>query len=72
MTGRVLPEAQWDVLDLSDWYDRHDPGSGDRFVEAARATFGAIATQPLIYGRVDSAPRGREIREMVMDGSRCS
>jgi plasmid stabilization system protein ParE len=66
MTARSIPEAQWDIIDASDYYDRAQAGLGNDFVVEARAAMGRIAGQPRLYPRVIPPVRGREVRQALV------
>ena len=66
MTARSIPEAQWDIIDASDYYDRVQPDLGADFVTEARHAIGRIAAQPRLYGRVNPPVRGREVRQTLV------
>ncbi|HEX5705466.1 MAG TPA: type II toxin-antitoxin system RelE/ParE family toxin [Pyrinomonadaceae bacterium] len=41
------PQAENDVLEAADWYDRQQPGLGDEFIEEVVTVVDAIAENPL-------------------------
>ena len=45
------PQAEDDVLDAADWYDRQRAGLGDEFVEEIVAVFDALELNPLLHCR---------------------
>lgn len=68
MNVRLLGAAQADVLDAADWYEQQSTGLGDRFFAAVDRTVGRIGRFPRVGWRVQRPPRGREIRETVVNG----
>jgi plasmid stabilization system protein ParE len=45
------PDAQDDILQAANWYDRQSVGLGDEFVEEVVALVDALATDPLFQSR---------------------
>ena len=68
MNVRFLLEALLDVQYIAAWYDRQQPGLGDRFADAVEQFAADRTTQPRLYGRVARAPAGREVREGMLQG----
>jgi plasmid stabilization system protein ParE len=61
MNFRFAPGARFDLFDLVDWYEAKHTGSGTRFATAFDDTLNSILAQPQMYGRINRAPRGREV-----------
>ena len=53
MTWQVFsrPEAENDVIEIANWYDGHDEGLGDRFIEEFLAVLDALSKNPLLHSR---------------------
>jgi plasmid stabilization system protein ParE len=66
MTFRFLPEARWELLDQTDWYNDQSAGLGDDFADQVERKVRDIAAQPRIYGQVQPLIRGREIRQALV------
>jgi plasmid stabilization system protein ParE len=47
----LIPEAEHDIRQAQDWYDRQSPGVGADFVEAVGALLDVIRNEPLLYQR---------------------
>jgi hypothetical protein len=62
MTFRIKPEARIDQSDLADWFEARRPGLGSQVAAALTDLYRTLTAQPRLYGRVNRAPRGREIR----------
>ena len=45
----IRPDAQVDLLNARDWYDRQRPGLGDVFEEAVEAFLDLIKVLPQLY-----------------------
>ena len=45
------PQAENDVLEAADWYDRQQPGLGDEFIEEVVTVFDALVVNPLLHCR---------------------
>ena len=45
----IRPDAQVDLLNARDWYDRQRPGLGDVFEEAVEAFLDRIKVLPQLY-----------------------
>lgn len=44
----ISKEAKWDIIEISEWYDRKSPGLGDRFLSALDDCFDHILCEPEI------------------------
>lgn len=49
---RLRPEAERDLLDAASWYEEHQRGLGQQFLDEALAAFSAIAERPFLYPSV--------------------
>jgi plasmid stabilization system protein ParE len=56
------PEAQVDVLQTRDWYERQQPGLGETFSLALAEAVIRIETMPLIYAMVFRDVRRGKLR----------
>jgi plasmid stabilization system protein ParE len=68
VTLRTIPAAQRDMVDAAEWYDLQTPGSGDAFIVAVDQTAARVVLLPRSGWSVARAPRGREIREVLVTG----
>jgi plasmid stabilization system protein ParE len=62
MNPRLSPGAADDIAEIVDWLDQQPLRLGTRFRGAVNALVNRLCTQPRLYGRVNRAPRGREVR----------
>ena len=62
MNFRFAPGARFDLFDLVDWNDAQTAGAGTRLATEFDNTLRRVLAGPRGYGRVNRAPRGREIR----------
>jgi plasmid stabilization system protein ParE len=62
MNYRFAPGARFDLFDLVDWYEAQVAGVGARFATAFDDTLQLVLANPRIFGRVNRAPGGREVR----------
>jgi plasmid stabilization system protein ParE len=58
----LRPEAESDVADAADWYDRQRPGLSLEFREALDKTFAAIADNPRSHPQVYRSLRRALVR----------
>ena len=56
------PEAEAEIADARDWYDRRSPGLGAEFVGAVDATLVAIQQNPFQYQAVSGQFRRAVLR----------
>jgi len=54
---RLRPEAEQDLDEAAIWYDKQQPGLGQRFLDEVLATFVSIAEMPRKYPSVHRATR---------------
>lgn len=47
----LTPEAEHDIRQAQDWYDKQAPGAGADFVEAIGVLLLVIQSEPLLYQR---------------------
>lgn len=47
----LTPEAEHDIRQAQNWYDKQSPGVGADFVEAVGALLDVIRNEPLLYQR---------------------
>ena len=59
---RLRPEAEQDLDEAAIWYDKQQPGLGQRFLDEVLATFVSIAEMPRKYPSVHRATRRALIR----------
>ena len=52
MSFKILPEAERDELRAASWYDRHNPGKGDDFLDAVAGCYRAIQQMPSVFPRI--------------------
>ena len=60
MTKRSLiirPEAQGDLLEAAEWYESHQPGLGERFIDALGKLIERITAFPLQFPELDEGVR---------------
>ena len=65
----VRPEAQADLLESRDWYQRQRPGLGDEFVEVVDEFLRAIAAAPETYAKAFKEVRRGKLRRFPWLGS---
>lgn len=53
MTWQVFsrPEVANDVIEIANWYDGHDEGLGNRFIEEFLVVLDALSKNPLLHSR---------------------
>jgi plasmid stabilization system protein ParE len=56
------PEAQADMLEARDWYDRQRTCLGDQFVDAVDDLFGQIRAAPELYAKTLKNVRRAKLR----------
>jgi hypothetical protein len=54
----VRPEAQADLLEARDWYDRQRNGLGQQFVDAVDELFDRIRRSKFLCGNYSEDPAG--------------
>ena len=68
MKVRLSDSSKQDVAFQAEWYDLPRPNLGDAFA-ASVLDFTVTLTQfPRLYGRVSNLPKGREVREGMLQG----
>jgi toxin ParE1/3/4 len=56
----VRPEAQTDLLEARDWYNRQREGLGQEFVDSVEELFGRIRADPEFYAQtIKNIRRGK-------------
>jgi plasmid stabilization system protein ParE len=59
MTLLVSCDAKFEILEISDWYDLKDAGTGERFMSALDRKFDEMCAHPNIYPSI----AGSELRK---------
>jgi plasmid stabilization system protein ParE len=67
MIIHTVAAADADVEAAAEWYEQQRVGLGDSFLDDFDRTVERIGRIPRAYGRVSRCPRGREVRETMMD-----
>lgn len=58
----IRPEAQADLLEARDWYNRQRTGLGEQFVEAVEHFFERVRTDPNLYAQAFKEVRRGRLR----------
>ena len=64
---RILPEAKWEIIEASEWYDERQPGLGDEFRQAVAHAMLKIGNSPRLYPRLEAYRTQREIRRFLLE-----
>jgi hypothetical protein len=62
MNLRLVPSAGQEMFRSAHWYDDHQEGLGDRFLDAIQVGFKAIRRQPQSFSPVTAIGLRREVR----------
>jgi plasmid stabilization system protein ParE len=58
----VRPEAEAEIADASDWYERQNPGLGDKFINAVDVMLSALQQNSYQYQVVSGQLRRGKLR----------
>jgi plasmid stabilization system protein ParE len=58
----IRPEAQADLLEARDWYNRQRTGLGNEFLDAVEELFDQIRTNPEVYAKTLKIVRRGKLR----------
>jgi plasmid stabilization system protein ParE len=67
MNWRFQPEARKDLRDRANYYDDARTGFGSVFSRRFQEFVERILQFPQLYGQVDRCPRGRDVREGMLE-----
>jgi plasmid stabilization system protein ParE len=63
---RLLPEAETEIDEAIQWYDRQEFGVGERFLQAVREALQAVAEHPHRYPVVATLRSGDMVRRILL------
>jgi hypothetical protein len=66
MKLRILQIAELEARDAARWYDDHQEGLGDRFLDEYAAALEKIEENPLWFGRLETVTTSKEIRRCLL------
>jgi plasmid stabilization system protein ParE len=67
MNYRYVPGARSDYIDLANYFDDARRDFGAVFAKRMREFISRILLHPQLYAAVNRAPRGRDVREGVLE-----
>ena len=68
MNARFLPEVDAEVHAAAQWYEDHQPGMADRFLDAVLAAQFEIEKYPLRFPPPPGVRTTRPVRRRLLDG----
>ncbi len=61
-----MPEAQLEMLEAAAWYESHQSGLGDDFIDELESAIGRVSSEPGRFGRLEVYAGAHDVRRCML------